>query len=478
MKKSKLVLLFKSLEEEEMNRLEEFLTSPYYNKDPEVMGLFECLRAFYPDFSSSALTKGRIHKKLFSKQPYEDKRLRYLMSKLNKLAEHFLALQEVEQKPYLLELSLVEDLSRRGLQKSYQQAGRSLSKKLEKRKGDSVDFFLAQFQWAEVREHHFERQRLRRYDESIQIASAQLDRYYFLNRLRISCAMLDRQTIFQASYELNLSSDWIRHLGEQDFFGEPIIRLYYTIYRALSDESEEAYFKKIKQGLAQESKHIPFRDLRDIYLFAINYCARKIRQGREAYVEEALQLYRRGIESHILIEEGILSPWAFTNVVKLSLRMKQYDYIEGFIEKYARLLPEAFRDNALHYNLAELFYYTGRYDEAQEQLNQVAYSDLNYYLGARVMLAKIYYETDAEEPLLALIASFTIFLKRNKQLSNDLKHTYLNFCQLLFQIIRRKPSRLKHIHNRIQSTELLTDRSWLKDICEAVMHQSNESVSP
>lgn len=151
-------------------------------------------------------------------------------------------------------------------------------------------------------------------------------------------------------------------------------------------------------------------------------------------------------------------------MVKLSLRLQHYTWIESFIQEYAPKLPGSFRENALHYNLAELYYYTNRFDQAQEHLNQVAFSDLNYYLGARVLLAKIFYETDEEEALLSLISSFTIFLKRNKQLSNNLKHTYLNFCQILFQILRRSPAQMKKLQEKISNTSLLTDRAWLENI--------------
>lgn len=469
MQKNKLILLLKTLKEGEMSRLHTFLAADFYNKDEDVCQLFAFLRAHYPSFPASSVTKEQVFHHVYPAQAYDDKQFRYLMSRLNKLAECFLSLQHFETHPYQQQLDLLEALSRRGLEKSYRQADKTLAIALEARQEDSGSFFLAQFQRAEIKEQYFGGQHLRRFDENIQAASTQLDRYYYLHRLRISCAMLDRQTIFQAQYSLNLSAGWAHHLEEQGFFGEPVIRLYYIIYQALSDEAEESYFEKLKTSIAEEAGQVPMKDLREIYLFAINYCARKIRQSKALYVEDALKLYQSGIEEGILIEEGVLSPWAFTNVVKLLLRMKQYAQIETFIERYAPLLPEAFRDNALHYNLAELYYYTGRFGEAQEQLHQVAFSDLNYYLGGRVLLAKIYHETQAEEALLALLASFTIFLKRNKELSSDLKHTYLNFCKLLFQIVRSSPSRWNKICTQIQSAELLTDRTWLKEICKCAV---------
>lgn len=468
MKKAKVIRLLRSLSLSEMDALEQFLSSPYYNQDMEVVRLFEVLKRFYPAFDAPELNKSLLFRQVFPKQPYDDKQLRYLMSDLNKLAEQFLGVQEMERDPYRPMLARLERLSAKGLDKGYRQVVRNLKKELENPKVDSSEYFLTRLQWSELRERHFQRQRLRKFDPSIQQAAENLDRYYFLHRLKLACAMLDRQTIVQADYELNLSAAWIRHLEEQSFFNEPIIQVYYAIFQALLNEEEERHFVTLKNFLEEKAFSLASRDLKDIYLFAINYCARKIRQGRERYVTEALSLYRSGIESEVLIDEGVLSPWTFTNVVKLSLRLQHYEWIEGFIRDYAPKLPEDFRDNALHYNLAELYYYTDRFEEAQEHLNQVVFSDLNYYLGARVMLAKIYFETDQEEPLLSLVSSFTIFLKRNKKVSTELKHTYLNFCRLLFQIVRRSPSRMKQLKEEIRSTELLTDRKWLLRMYERV----------
>lgn len=464
MKKSKVVRLLQSCDRSELAALAQFLASPYYNEDENTTRLFHYLYSFYPDFNAAALDKKKVFQHIFPDQVYEDKQLRYLISHLNKRIEQFLAVRAVEQQPYHLRLALLETLSARALQKNYRQVSHQLEQDLAASTAQSSDFFLTQLQWSELKEQHFQRQRVRRFDPDLQHFADHLDKYYYLNRLKIACAMLDRQTILQTEYALHLSEDWIHHLEQRAFCGEPIIQLYYTIYQALLQEAAEDYFLMLKNQINESSLAIAKEDLKDIYLFAINYCARKIRQGKENYVAEALQLYHTSIEQGLLIDAQGLSPWAFTNVVKLSLRLKQYDWIETFIQQYAPKLPESFRENALHYNMAELYYYTQRFKHAQEHLNQVAFSDLNYYLGARVLLAKIFYEMKEEEALLSLISSFTIFLKRNKQLSNDLKHTYLNFCQILYQIVRQSPTQLNKLKEKISTITLLTDRAWLEQI--------------
>ncbi|MCO6488785.1 MAG: hypothetical protein J5I98_10225 [Phaeodactylibacter sp.] len=464
MESSKLMDAIRALKEPELGRLRQFVASPYFNEQEELIRLLDYILGFGPEFRGSGLGKEQAFRHLFPATPYEDKRMRYLMSGLNQLAEQFLATERSRKQKNHYRLALLEAASERGLEKAYRQTRRQLEASLAAEPYRGGAFFYHRMRRAEIEERHFQLQRLRKYDESIQFASDYLDRFYFLQKLKYACIMLDRQAILQGHYELNIGKEWAAHLRARAFFDEPIISLYYTILQALLEEDEESYFRALQKNLAAAGPGIPPGDLQDIYLFAINYCARKIRQGREDYIGQALQLYLDGIQSGILIDNGQLSPWAFTNVVKLALRLRRYHWIEHFIQRYAPALPDSFRENALHYNLAELYYYTNRFELAQAHLKEVAYSDMNYYLGGRVILAKIYYEEEEVEPLLSLLAAFTIFLKRNKLISSDLKQTYLNFCDILFQVVKGKRRHWKKLGKKIQETRLLTDRAWLQSV--------------
>lgn len=466
MNKSKLIAALRAMDEREAGRFRQFVNSPYFNEREELSRFLEYLLGFWPGFEADALNKPACFQAVFPGRPYEDKQFRYLSSNLYRLAEQFWVTEQQQQERLRNEALLMDLLSNRHLEKGYRHSRRRMKRYMREEQVRNTKYFLRQLQWAETEERHFERQRLRQYDASIQRAADNLDRYYFLRRLQFSCAMLDRQTIIKGDYDLNVTSQWLAHLQHRQFFGEPIIELYFTILQALLDENDEAHFSRLEDMLGNHSDSISKESLKDIYLFAINYCARKIRQGKEDYISRALQLYLDGIESKILIDNAYLSPWTFTNVVKLALRLRRYQWIEHFIQQYAPSLPESFRENALHYNLSELYYYTGRFEQAQEHLNQVAFSDMNYYLGTRVILAKIYYEKDETEPLLSLLAAFTIFLKRNKLISADLKQTFLNFCDILFQIVRGKGRHWKKLGEKIRNTRLLTDRAWLKSIYE------------
>ncbi len=461
MQHSKLITALRACQKNELTVLRRFVASPYFNRREELSVLLEYLLRHWPDFVN--VKRQAAFQAAFPNQAFDEKQCRYLLSDLTQLIETFWAVEKWKQSDRQSDLALLESASERQSEKTYRKVNRRLAHELSEPE-TIVDsrFFLDQLHWSEASEKHFARSRVRQFDDSVQRASDNLDRYYFLQKLKFACGMVARQAIFKGDYDLGLSEHWIAHLAEKNFLDTPVIRLYFTVFQALQYEQDESHFLALRDLLLTgETAVFSQPDLEEVFRAAINYCARKIRQGREDYAEKALELYTEGLKKQAFFDDGFLSPWTFTNVVKLSLRLKRYDWVEQFIREYAPQLPVDFRENALHYNLAELFYYTQRSDEAQQHLIKVAYSDLNYYLGARVMLAKIYHESGDTEPLLSLLAAFMIFLKRNKQISSDLKQTYLNFCDILFQLIRRHPKKMAALGETIRTTSLLTDRSWL-----------------
>ena len=82
------------------------------------------------------------------------------------------------------------------------------------------------------------------------------------------------------------------------------------------------------------------------------------------------------------------------------------------------------------------------------------------------MLLKIYYETSEGEALFALIASFSIYLRRNKKIAKDIRESYLNFTNTLGRIVRAHKEKYPSIIEKINDTKHLYNRNWLLEICQ------------
>lgn len=464
MENYKLISLLRSLDEVEWTDLISFLASPYFSTEKESLAIGLALKPLLtqPDLTLPA-AKAFFHS-IWPARSFDQKKFTYALSRLNKLAERFLVLQAQEKQEERQQLTALRVFFERKLDKHLAATHRSLRAQMQPASGRKDEFYLLRSEYSELMDEHYVRQKIRKQDNSIQLATDDLDRFYFFRRLRYACSMLDRQNILDVDYLVGLSDAWLAHLDGTVLSEEPMIRLYLTIFRALREEERQDHFVELKYSLLDLVERQNSTALSEPLLFAINYCARKIRAGEANYVEEAIELYRRGLDSGLLLDDGEVSPWTYTNVIKLYIHLERYQAAGDFIHKYTTLLPESFRENAYNYNYAELLYCTDKKEQAQDYLNRVAYSDLSYYLGARVLLAKIYYETDAEESLLSLLASFTVFLQRNKQISRNLKKTYLNFCQLFGRILRTAPTKLDKVRLAIVEAQPLTDRTWLLEV--------------
>ncbi len=468
MQNSKLIDLLKTFEKEDWRWFRKFLLSPYFNSREELVIFCDYLRVQAPDFKEKTIRKEKVFKKLYPSEIYDEKKISYAMNFLLGQAERFLAQREIELQPPLVNISLQKSLVKRQLEKHYNYQYDKSKESFEERKKENIDYYLLQYQKSEIANVHYNNKNLRNYDPNLQATSDELDQFYLIHKLKYCCEMVSRSKLMNASYEPMLESEIINFLTNITTHKAPLISVYLETYFILKKENAESNFENLKKLLIDYSDLIPPIEKAIIYQYGINYCIFQIGKNNNLryYAEQSLKLYLDGIEQRILFNQGYLSPWHFKNVIKLGLNLKKYDFIEEFIQKHHKNLEEEYQEDALHFNLADLNYRKKNYGEAQIHLLQVQYSDIAYSLGAKEMLLRIYYEINEGEALFALIASFSIYLRRNKKITKETREAYLNFTNILGRIVRATKYKYPAIIEKINETKRLYNRNWLLEICQ------------
>jgi hypothetical protein len=460
MEKSKLIELIRTFTKPEMRRFGAFLSSPYYNTNPELVAFWEYLDKLFPRLPENKLKKELVAKKLYANEADGLKKLAYVMNYVLKLAEQFLAYQRFEEQSELLECQKLNELVKRNLEKNYTHQFRQLSERIDNMEKKGPDYFYYRYQLSDIAAEHFASKSVRTYDENLQMASDALDDFYFLSKLKYSCEMLNRQEILSVAYELKFMKQVEDYLISSSST-EPLIEIYLQIYFSLYHSSEDSYLQQLLKLIKTHGEHIEKEELRRIYLYSINLCLRKMRQGKSEYLPITLDLYEEAIQNGSLIENNYLSHWNYNNMVKLALRLKRFEWIENFIHTYSELLRPQFKEDAVQYNLAELFYHKKDYNQALFHLNNVHFTDINYHLGSRIVLIKTFYESGAEEALFSVLASFSVYLRRNKHISVTLKKSCLNFCNLLHQVLKVNQKKYDQLEEKVQTLQPLAERPWL-----------------
>jgi hypothetical protein len=459
MKNSKLILLLKSFSSREYKEFQRFVASPFFNTNKEVVKFSNILKKLSPDFSESSIEKGRVFKKMYPPRTFDDAHCKFLMNQLLKLAERYITIANMEQKDTMKDYYLLDSYVQRGIDKNYQFILKKTKKMLQSKKEKDADFLHQEYLLTDIANLHFDKQSKRQGNEHLQQMVNTFDNYYMANKLKYTCQMLNNQSIISESYTISLATEVSAFIHKNDYSHIPAVHFYDNLYMLLTEGKKDLFiitvqlFKNYKDTFGKA-------ELRQILYFLVNFCIRQLKSGDDGdyYFNELFTLYQEGVDTGLLLEQGQINPWDYKNIIKIGLKLKRFTETESFIIDYNDKLKEQYKEDALHYNLAELYYYKQQHQEALEHLIEVDFSDIYYILGTKKLLLKIYYETDEYDAMESLLISFQTYLKRNKLISKNVRDTYLNFTKCLYKIIKNINEDLS---KEIENTSPLIDKPWL-----------------
>lgn len=479
MQDSKLIELIKTLSTRQRTRFSEYMHSPFFNKHDALRDLAEYLLKLAPKFPDNKLEKECIYAELFPGSPYEDDTLYTLFSKLLHLLYDFLVEQHFLDKGKERQLILLQELRQRKLGKHYQASVRKYKTLKSSDEDDIVDCYLQDYQYNRERDREFITQASPQYDTFLQERSDALDIFFISEKLRLACDMTSRNIVVKAHYQCRMLDNLLLYINAdaKRYEKHPIILIYKTILNSLKQPEQEIYYRELKKLIQEHRESFSAIDILSIYDYALNYCVRKINEGNSSYYHEALELYEYLLEKRILWVDGYLPGWEYKNITTAALRVGRFDWAEWFINSFKDELEPEQRENLYLYNYASLQYSLKRYDKALQSLHEVHFADTSYHLGAKIIQVKSYYELREFEALYSLIDAFTMYLHRNKKLSDYRKEANMLFLRLSKRLARlceerdytetkKWAKRAAQLGEQIQETQGMANKAWLVEQCK------------
>lgn len=465
MQKSKLIDVIKTFEAKDYRRTKDLLNSPFFNKNEELIPLLEYIQKNIKKTDSKALDRETVYKKVFPGKKYDEKHLGYLQSDMLKMIEKYLIHSKIEEDQVYQHKTLAQNYNQLKLDKHFSQNLKKADEILEAEEIKDSNYYYQNYQLFEIANKHYERKQSRKFDDNIQNAVYNLDQFYLINKLKASCEMINRQQIISGEYEIRFIENILNYIETHEDH-EPAVLIYYRIYLMLNHIEDRAHFDELKSTLQTYQHLFPKTELRDMYGFAINYAIKKINQGNPEFLNDLFELYKIILEGKIAYDSKYLSQFTFKNAVEVALRVQEYDWLENFMNQYKEDLDPSLRDNAYSYNMAKLYHHQGKYKEALTRSLMVEYNDIFYALGTRLLQLKIYFETDDIDPLLALLESFKVYLKRNKLIAKGTKEPYLNLLKYVHKATRIpyvEKEKFESLIQEIETTKNVISINWLKE---------------
>ena len=187
MENSKLISLLRTFDDSEFRRFDKFVKSPYCNNSKAIQNLWEQLKKYSPNYAASGLDTEKFFKKVFPKEAYDEKKLRQLRSRLLKLIEEFLAIEQFKKDEFLVQQKLAKDYYEKDLYHWFEEGYRNIIDFINKK---SVLNELDYLQLNQLHHELFFNQRSKKSKPNppdLEACSHQLNHYYELKKLKYLC---------------------------------------------------------------------------------------------------------------------------------------------------------------------------------------------------------------------------------------------------------------------------------------------------
>lgn len=463
MEKSHLIHIIKQLTPTERRAFSKFLDSPYFNRRADLPKLYAwILKAL--DSKKRDLSKDKAYGHLFPKEPYDDTNCRLLMSYLTKLAEQFLVIESIQQKPFFQKKELMLSFRKKGMHKAYLKTRRLLQETHEKETLRHADYFENEYELM-LEAFHDEAVQQKWEEFPLQRFADQLDLSYIIKKLRQACLLLNQKSIIKTEVEIGLLPQIMEYVRKIDLEAVPTVGMYFYAYMSMTDQQEESHFQKLKSLLLAHYEKFPPEELQELHLMAINYSIRQVNGGKQEYFQPMLELYKEGLRTQTLLQSGHLSRFTYHNIVAAAIKTKEFDWAEGFVSEFRPLLHEEYRESAHSFNISKLAYSKGDFDTALRELQNANYRDVLLNLAAKTLALKIYFETDEIDLLQSHLEAMRTYIRRKKVIGYH-RTNYLNIVQQTQRMVQLNffdRQAKVDFWEEVEGIEPLTEKAWFRE---------------
>jgi hypothetical protein len=465
-KSNKLISLLDSLERHQQRSCRKLVQSPYFNTNEDLLALYDEITKRLRQGRS--LKKEEVWRSVFGKsKSYNDVRFRKYTSDLFKLIREYLTQEALDQESKFKEYLYLAALERQHPDKIIRGIERNWNKITSFEDDADYDNHLYRHM-LERRKYSLVNYEHRHYDRAnVEEISSSLDVYYIVVKLRSAVEAQSRNQTEKKQYEIHLVEEIVRFLDETKIYLDHTpVAIHYYMYKMLTITDSEAPYYRYKSLLMERTNSLPPEQTSELFKPGLNYCRRRINEGRREFLGEYLEIYRFALERELVYDDGVLDPLQFRNTILTALRVGDYEWAEHYIENYQDRLPPKQRTNAVNYNSATLYFYQKNYDKALDFLRDVEYENTTYNLNAKTMLLAIYYETEEDIALDSLFDSITAYLNRHKELPVTAQQAFRNLVSFTRRLTRLLPGdqkALNQLKNDLAEKKYVASRPWLEE---------------
>lgn len=471
MHNTKVVRLLSNFPESDLSEFRDFVASPLFNKDLQLLELLDTLLPHLPDAPSIDTVLPRL---IGDTSEASQKRLEKLKNGLVGLIRNYVDFRARHRSEdhHHHALARAEEWWERNEKKAHQKEIEGLENDLSA-SGERSSFkdwytFRLASHLITHAPHYDRATRMERLNQAWQ----SLDSLQKLQKLRYLCVLVNQVRITGTPMP-----DWVQQeLDEAESLhspSDPLSRAYWQCLKMQLDPHNEGCYSDFIEAFEPHLSEIAEEEARDLYQYAINFQIRAFnRQQNKEAAATICRLYETRLENGGLLENGSISAWNYKNIVSLMARIGALNWLEDFMDRYESLLINDYADNAANFCRGLAAFYRRNFSETALRMENVLVNFRNVFWGleARALLLQAHYERERYEDLETVYHRARMYVGRaaGTAVSSEHQAGYRNFNRLLYKLSTiitgdrdRQAAKLTKLESSIRQTDFLPNKSWL-----------------
>ncbi|MDB5228270.1 MAG: hypothetical protein JWN78_2463 [Bacteroidota bacterium] len=454
---SKFVQAFIKFSLEERRKLRKWIVSDFVNKNEDIVHLFRFIDS-RTAINVHTVNKEKTHKYIYPDAEFNDLRIRHLLWMATEILESFILFNCLPSYPSLQEQILAQYYTDKELYKFANQHIEQGIKLIEATQLHNSEYYLNMFQ---LHSKYFliNSRNNRDKDFNVKEIINTATIFSIIELLKYACIIQSYQKNTEIKIDPFLLDSILKLLPGSAFLELPQVRIYYNIYLVITVENENAFHDFIRDIKKNESL-FSHHDLNDLYRLAINFCIKRSNYNQSVYTQKAFELYLYSVEKGYLLMNNEINRFIFTNIVALGIKLKEFNKIEKFMNQYARLIDEPYRQNTIDFNNAKILYSNGQPERALKILLTHEFKDAIWNLNAKYLVLKILFEIKNFELYLAHLKAFKAYIKRRSNIGYH-KTYFINISKALAILldISKRPGKYRNYAFEKETPDL----DWFKN---------------
>ncbi len=398
------------LDQEELDKFEKFINSPFFNSRPKIIALFEYLK------NNENVNKESAFSAVYINEKYNDARIRRLFSDFTAILEKFLGYlnMEIWEDDFVTVKSL-GSLVDKGLNKRFDINYKDLSARLKKIfiKDDAYYRNLAEI---ELLNHYVNGS-----PGGLKNSVDNIDLHFIFAKLHRYRDILLFQSLHPKSidYKMLFWDEIIEYIKANITAikkEHPNLYIIYLTVMAMANKNGHTYISVLKEYLSQNERRFNKERLSYYYNYVVSFYWMQINEGKTGYYKDAYAIYRIMEKKGLFRTERYVPHNVINNVAMAAAANYDYEWLEKFINDYRKRIEPEFAEDVFNLSLARILFYKVDYSGALNFLNKITYRNSNYFFNSKMLLARIKYEQGDLNGIKYVVDSLRHYSKMKKTL--------------------------------------------------------------